>query len=122
MPADLIPHSAIPDLAAQVTPPMLGVLERVSHADFIFNSRELSEEVVRLLGQLASMGLVDPAYEPGAEHGRPHLWTRNANGSRVVRYLTGIRGGPHYQVSSTDLAAWLEDQGRWWNVAGDPLL
>jgi hypothetical protein len=35
-----------------------------------------------------------------------------------------LRDEPHYRISSTELAAWLEAQGtdRWWNVDGDPLL
>jgi hypothetical protein len=53
-----------------------------------------------------------------------YLWTSNVNGQRVVRYLTGIRSGPHYGVEAEELAAWLEGQGsdRWWSVDGDPLL
>jgi hypothetical protein len=35
----------------------------------------------------------------------------------------GIRSGPHYEISSTELACWLEEQADvWWNVDGDPLL
>jgi hypothetical protein len=35
-----------------------------------------------------------------------------------------LRDEPHYRISSSELAAWLEAQGtdRWWNVDGDPLL
>ena len=35
-----------------------------------------------------------------------------------------ILNGPYYEVPSSELAAWLEQQGkdRWWNVDGDPLL
>ena len=34
-----------------------------------------------------------------------------------------IRGESHYEISSTELAAWLERQGdAWWSVDGDPLL
>ena len=38
--------------------------------------------------------------------------------------MPGIVSGPHYEISSSELAAWLEEQGkdRWWNVDGDPLL
>jgi hypothetical protein len=41
-----------------------------------------------------------------------------------LRYLTGIRSRPHYELAADDLAAWLETQGndRWWSVDGDPLL
>src|SRR5207244_4763105 len=39
-------------------------------------------------------------------------------------YKMGIRGGPHYELPSAELAAWLEQQGpdRWWSVDGDSLL
>jgi hypothetical protein len=35
-----------------------------------------------------------------------------------------LRDEPHYRISSSELAAWLESQGtdRWWSVDGDPLL
>lgn len=35
-----------------------------------------------------------------------------------------IQAGPHYEIPSSELALWLEQQGddRWWNVDGDPLL
>lgn len=35
-----------------------------------------------------------------------------------------IRDDPHYEVSATELAAWVEQQGTdtWWNVDGDPIL
>jgi hypothetical protein len=35
-----------------------------------------------------------------------------------------LRDEPHYRISSSGLASWLEAQGtdRWWNVDGDPLL
>ena len=38
--------------------------------------------------------------------------------------MASIVTGPHYEIHSTELAAWLEKQGkdRWWNVDGDPLL
>jgi hypothetical protein len=38
--------------------------------------------------------------------------------------MPGIASGPHYELPSSELAAWLEMQGkdRWWNVDGDPLL
>jgi hypothetical protein len=41
-----------------------------------------------------------------------------------LRYLTGIRSGPHYELPADELAAWLAAQGndRWWSVDGDPLL
>jgi hypothetical protein len=36
----------------------------------------------------------------------------------------GIPDEPHYEVSSTELAAWIEQQGadHWWTVDGDPFL
>lgn len=38
--------------------------------------------------------------------------------------MSAITDGPHYEVCSTELAAWLERNGMdsWWNVDGDPLL
>ncbi len=38
--------------------------------------------------------------------------------------MTSILAGPHFELPSTELAAWVERQGmdRWWNVDGDPLL
>jgi hypothetical protein len=124
MPADLVPHAAIPTLAERVTPAMLEVLAYLQEAGFIQNSSELRPEIVEVLDQLASMGLVDPGYEGNVAQGRPHVWVRNGNGSRVLGYRTGIRSGPQYEIASGDLAAWLEEQGsdRWWNVDGDPLL
>ena len=38
--------------------------------------------------------------------------------------MTSIPVGPHYEIPSSEFAAWLEQQGkdRWWYVDGDPLL
>jgi hypothetical protein len=38
--------------------------------------------------------------------------------------MGSILAGPHYEISSSELAAWLEKQGedRYWYVDGDPLL
>lgn len=38
--------------------------------------------------------------------------------------MTTILAGPHYELPSAELAAWVEAQGLdcWWNVDGDPLL
>jgi hypothetical protein len=123
MPADLVPHAAIPDLAARVSPEMLEVLRRIQKAEFIMNGDDIDAQTAEVLGRLTELGLVDPYYA-GDERGSPHMWVSNANGSRVLSYRTGIRGGPHYEVSSVELAAWLEGQGkdRWWNVDGDPRL
>src|SRR6266436_4878939 len=35
-----------------------------------------------------------------------------------------IKAGPHYELASSELAMWLENQGAksWWSVDGDPLL
>jgi hypothetical protein len=123
MPADLVPHAKVPDLAARVTPEMLAVLRRIQRAGFIQNSKSLGRSTFDLLQRLAALGLVDPGYD-GDTSGPPSLWVSNANGSRVLNHLTGISAGPHYEIASTELAAWLEEQGknRWWNVDGDPLL
>jgi hypothetical protein len=123
MPADLVPTVAIPDLARQVTPEMLTVLRRLQRAGFIQNSKRLDRATFDVLQRLANLGLVDPGDE-GDTNGPPLLWVSNGNGSRVLNYLTSIPVGPHYEIASTDLAAWLEEQGkdRWWNVDGDPLL
>jgi hypothetical protein len=123
MPADLVPHTAIPELAARITPGMLTVLRHIQKADFIMNSSGLDAETAESLRQLTELGLVDPGYE-GDTSGSPYMWVANGNGSRVLAYKTGIRGGPHYELPPTELAAWLEQEGpdRWWNVDGDPLL
>jgi hypothetical protein len=124
MPADLVPNDAIPQLAARVdAPEMLKVLQRIQRTGFILNGSDLDPETARSLQRLAELGLVDPGYN-GRTAGRPYLWTSNGNGSRVLWYLTRIPVGPHYEVPSSELAAWLEQQGedRWWNVDGDPLL
>jgi len=123
VPAELVPHEAIPDLAARVTDEQLQVLRTLQKRDYIRNKPGLDPKTVRALEELADLGLVDPANE-GEADGPLYLWTMNSNGSRVLGFRTGIRGGPHYEVAATDLAAWLEEQGdaTWWNVDGDPLL
>jgi hypothetical protein len=123
MPADLVPPAAIPELAAYVSGEMLAVLRRIERAGFVQNSKGLDRGTFDLLRQLATLGLVDPGHDGGTS-GPPHMWIRNGNGSRVLKYLASIPVGPHYEIASTDLAAWLEEQGkdRWWNVDGDPLL
>jgi hypothetical protein len=124
MPADLVPHAQIPELAGHVTPDMLDLLLVLQKTDFILNGPSLPPSVIELLDELTRMGLVDAGYEGDVAQGRPYLWSRNGNGSRVIGYRTGIRFGPHYQIASAALAEWLEEQGEdsWWNVGGDPLL
>src|SRR5262245_46068768 len=123
MPGDLVPHAAIPELAARVSPELLDVLRRIQKSEFIINGADVDEKTAEALRQLTDLGLVDPGYARD-ERDSPSMWISNANGSRVLNYRTGIRGGPHYEVPSVELAAWLEGQGkhRWWNVDGDPLL
>jgi hypothetical protein len=125
MPADLYSDEAIKKVREQVQslPGLLDALRAVQQSGSIQNSRRLGQEMFDRLQRLAELGLVDPGYSGSAE-GSPFLWVINSNGERVLRYLTGIRAGPHYEVTSPELAAWLERQGadRWWNVDGDPLL
>jgi hypothetical protein len=123
MPADLVPHTAIPELAARANPEMLAVLRHIQRAGFIQNSKRLDRATFNLLQRLADLGLVDPGYD-GDPSGPPSTWVSNGNGSRVLKYLASIPVGPHYEIPSPELAIWLEEQGqdRWWNVDGDPLL
>jgi hypothetical protein len=124
MPADRFPDEVIPKVAAQVdSQAMLRVLREVRQVGSIQNSSRLDRETFGILQRLAALGLVDPAYS-GPTDGPPFLWVINSNGERVLTYLTGIRAGPHYEIPSPELAAWLEQQGkdRWWNVDGDPFL
>src|SRR5438094_4167460 len=123
MPTILVPHSVIPELAGRVTPDMLKVLRHIQKADFIMNSADLDPALAEILHQLTELGLVDPGYG-GDTSGPPYIWVANGNGSRVLTYKTGIRGGPHYELPSAELAAWLEEQGpdRWWSADGDSLL
>lgn len=121
--ADLVPKHAIPELAARAnSPEMLRVLQHIQRAGFIRNGN-VDRETTDVLRRLMELGLVDAGYE-GATEGEPYLWTSNSNGSRVLSYLTGLRAEPHYEIASSELAAWLEQQGedRWWYVDGDPLL
>jgi hypothetical protein len=123
MPADLVSREQIPELANRVTPKLLNVLRQIQKSGYIKNDQGIDRETADILGQLVELGLVDPGYE-GDTNGSPNLWISNGNGSRVLGYWTGIRAGPHYEVSALQLAAWLDDQGKecWWNVDGDPLL
>ena len=124
MPADLVPNGEIPDLAARANlPEMLAVLRRIQRTGFIANSKNLDNRTFSILQELAALGLVDQSYDADTS-GLPSLWTSNGNGLRVLNYLASIPVGPHYEIPSAELAAWLEEQGkdRWWNVDGDPLL
>src|SRR5438309_1620912 len=109
MPAPLVPHAAIPDLAKKVTPEQRAILAAIQQAGHIRNQR-LGADTFAALQELAKMGLVDPAHEGSAE-GPLYLWASNGNGQRVLRYLTGIRSGPHYEIAAAELAAWLEAKG-----------
>lgn len=123
MPAKLVPNEDVPGLAAKISAPALQVLRRLKQDWFILNDSNVDQETAAILQQLVTLGLVDPAYA-GPTDGPPFQWVSNSNGERVLKYVTGIRAGPHYEISSSDLAAWLEQQGvdRWWTVDGDPLL
>jgi hypothetical protein len=123
MPADLVPHSEIPALAARISPELLEVLRRIQRDEFIPNGGDLDAKTAEASRRLTEVGLVDPA-DAGDERAAPYMWVINGNGSRVLGCKTGIRGGPHYEVPSVELASWLEGLGpdRWWNVDGDPLL
>lgn len=123
MPAELVPQAAIPALAAQVTRPMLEALRQAQNARSVLNRPDLDAQTARHLEELAQLGLVDVVYE-GDVRDRPYLWASNSNGARVLSYLTGLRAGPHYEIPSRELAAWLREQGEdgWWNVDGDSLL
>jgi hypothetical protein len=124
MPATLLPNDAIPELAARLqSSGILPLLQRLHEAGVIRNSHALDPETARGFQRLAELGVADLAYE-GQANGTPYLWASNENGVRVLNYLTGIRSGPHYEIPSPELAAWLEQQGIdvWWNVDGDSLL
>jgi hypothetical protein len=122
MPAPVVPDSDIPALAHQITPEQRALLAAIQHAGFMRN-HDLDSQMAASLQELLKRGLVDPAYE-GSTDGSVSLWISNGNGQRVLRYLTGIRSRPHYELPAHELAAWLEAQGdeRWWSVDGDPLL
>ena len=95
MPAVLVPHGLIPELAARVSPDMLDILRRLHRAGTLRSRRELDQRKAEGLRCLAELGLVDPGFAGDTDG--PPLWTVNGNGSRVLTYLTGIRGGPHYE-------------------------
>lgn len=83
--AELVPNEAIPGLAAQTDPNMLGVLSRLEREHFIQNRQDLDQETSTALQRLMALELVDAGYtEP--TNGKPYLWTRNGNGSRVLWY------------------------------------
>ncbi len=93
MPADLVPHEAIPALAGKVTPEMLQILQRIQREGFILNGDDVDQPTVATLRALADLGLVDTGYE-GHPGDKPYMWLSNGNGSRVLSYKTGIRSGP----------------------------
>ncbi len=124
MPADLLPDEAIATLAAHVRDAnLLETLERIERIGVIQNRDGFDADTVRKLQRLGDLGLVDRGYQ-GAAEGVPFHWISNQNGLRVLRRLTGIEAGPHYQINSTELADWIEERGvdQWWFVDGDPLL
>jgi hypothetical protein len=87
MPADLVPPEAIPQLAAQIDSPSLyWVLRYLQKAHSILNGRDVDDNLADFLQRLTNLGLADPAYTVPTD-GKPFLWTRNGNGSRVLRYL-----------------------------------
>lgn len=122
MPAALVPQKDIPALADCITQEQRAVLAVIQRVGFIRN-HNLDDKTAAALQELANRGLVDPAYD-GPTDGPVHLWTSNGNGQRILRYSTGIRSGPYYELPVDELAAWLEAQGKdhWWSVDGDPLL
>ncbi len=52
MPAELVPHAAIPELAARVSPELLEVLRRIQKAEFIMNGGDIDAKTVEALGRL----------------------------------------------------------------------
>jgi hypothetical protein len=122
MPANLVPNTAIPELARSTSSDELDLLRHIQGTGYI-QSDAVDEHQFATLQRLAVRGLVDQGFTAATDP-KPWIWVSNGNGSRVLRYLTGIRSGPHYEVLSSELATWLEDQGkdRCWNVDGDPLL
>ena len=62
MPTDLVPHEAIPALAAKVTPDMLSVLQRIQRDGFILNGGDVDQPTTATLKALADLGLVDNAW------------------------------------------------------------
>jgi hypothetical protein len=87
MPADLVPPEAIPQLAAQIDSPSLyWVLRYLQKAGTIRNGRDVDDELAGILQRLTNLGLVDPGYAVPTD-GKPFLWTRNGNGSRVLRHI-----------------------------------
>jgi hypothetical protein len=84
MPADLVPQTAIPDLAARVDSSMYWVLLYLKRAGFI--RRGVDDRLVEVLRRLTGLGLVDPGYD-GSVPGEPYLWTGNGNGGRVLKHI-----------------------------------
>jgi hypothetical protein len=87
MPADLVPPEAIPQLAAQIDSPSLyWVLRYLQNAGSFLNGTDVDDESAAMLQRLANLGLVDPGFTYPSD-GKPFVWTRNGNGSRVLRYI-----------------------------------
>jgi hypothetical protein len=86
MPADLVPETAIPDLAEQVTPAMRRVLQLLRERGFLHNGPALDEATAVVLRRLASLGLVDPGFSTPTDR-EPFIWVSNSNGTRVLRHL-----------------------------------
>lgn len=86
MPADLVPHGAIPGLAEQIdSPAVLKVLWQLHQDGFILNRPDTAPETAAILQRLTGLGLADPGYA-GPTNDKPFLWTANGNGSRVLKY------------------------------------
>jgi hypothetical protein len=87
MPAALVPHERIPELAAQIdSPAVLAVLRRLREAGFIYNRPDVGQDTAAILQRLTGLGLVDPGYD-GTTNGKPFVWVSNGNGERVLKYF-----------------------------------
>lgn len=99
MPADLVPNEAIPELAARIhSPEMLQLLRRIQKDRFLLNAPDMDEPTLEVLRQLSEYGVIDPGYQ-GTSNGKPYLWVGNANGARVLRYLTESKFRFHRRAS-----------------------
>lgn len=119
--AELVPNSAIAELAAKVDfPAVRDVLHHLRST--VYEPKDVTPETEAKLRQLEQLGLVDVQYYN--PDGSPAMWVSNANADRVYRYLTGIRTKPHYEIHSTEVADWIEQQPKhhWWRVRSEPLM